>query len=202
MKRILPAVCIAFAAAVAVNAQSTSPTTQQPTDRSQDHSKMSKQTVTLSGCVRQGDDANTFVLADVDANELNRATAGQPGSQTGTTAGTTTGTTGSPDRMDRGDEAKSVQLVGSANVNLRQHVGHQVSVTGTMVPPGMDRDRPRTESREPGTAATGTAGTPPTSDTTARTGEYGKKKADKDKSKKAKHKVNVQSVQMIAETCK
>lgn len=224
MKRILPAVCLAFAVAVAANAQSTSPTTQQqPTDRTQDQSQMrsGQKSVTLTGCVRQGDESNTFVLANVDASELNRATSGQPGAHTGTTAGTETGTqpgtttsgtgtTGSPagttgdatagSRMGR-DAANEVQLVGAGNVNLREHVGHRVRVTGTMVPPGMDSDRSRQQSGQTGTSAgssTGTAGTPASGDTTARSG-YGREGGDKDK--KAKHKVNVQSVQMISENC-
>lgn len=216
MKRILPAVCFACAAAVAVSAQSTSPATQPPTDKPQDQARTSSadkgKSVTLTGCVRQGDEANQFVLANVDANELKRAT-GQMGTQTGTSAGSTTGTAagstpgsptgtatgttgaGSADRMGAKDDANTVQLVDSGNVNLRQHVGHQVRVTGTMAKPGMDSDRPRSET---GTAGTGASSTPSTSDTTARAGEYGK--ADKDKDKK-KHKVSVQSVQMISESC-
>ena len=214
MTRILPAVCFACAAAVAVSAQSPSPTPQQPTERPQDQPRTSSadrgKSVTLTGCVRQGDEANMFVLANVDASELKRAT-GQMGTQTGTSAGSTTGTaTGSTPgstpgtatgttgagRMGAGDDANTVQLVDSGNANLSKHVGHQVRITGTLAKPGMDSDRSRPEA---GTAGTGASSTPPTSDTTARAGEYGK--ADKDKDKKTKHKVSVQSVQHISETC-
>jgi hypothetical protein len=145
MTRCIPACVVAFAlAAVGVSAQYPE---QKPADKQAP--MKSAQSVTITGCVREGDSANAFVLANVDPSAL----AAVHGSGT-------TGTAGTP---PAGSSATAtVALISTADIDLKKHVGHKVEVSGTIAP----------AKAEPGTGAAGTAGTP--SDTTAR--EAGKDK--------------------------
>ena len=158
MTRCVPACIVAFGlAAVGVNAQYPE---QKPADK-QMPSK-SAQTVTIAGCVREGDTPNTFVLSNVDAAALTSGATGTSGAPAGSPAATTT-----------------VQLITTADIDLKKHVGHKVEGSGSPI--------------KPEAGAAGTAGTPPTSDTTAR-------EADKDKSKPAL-KLTVKSVKHVSESC-
>ena len=198
MKRILPAVGIALAFAVVATAQ-----TQYPTDQTaKPKSSMGSKTVTLAGCVREGDTPNTFVLANVDLSKMtDMSTRGRetnpPTAQTDPTATpppttpptqtqthpptSSTGTSGMAS-----DSAATVALVGGAE--LKQHVGHQVEVTGVMVPQGKDK-------KNKTTGTTGSATGETTTDTTSRPGEHGMGKG------KNVHTLNVQTVKMVSATC-
>jgi hypothetical protein len=173
MTRYVPACVVAFVlGAVGVSAQYPE---QKPADK-QTPAK-SAQSVTITGCVREGDTANTFFLANVDANAL----AAHHGSGATGTAGMPPAPAGS---SATAPNTTTVALISTADIDLKKHVGHKVEVTGTIAP----------TKAEPGTgAAAGTAGTP-SSDTTAR-------EAGKDKAKAHAHKLNVRSVKHISETC-
>jgi hypothetical protein len=119
--------------------------------------------VTVTGCVREGDTPNSFVLANADLSALERS--GSSSSTPPSTAAGTAGTTAA---------SGTIQLI-SPSVDLKQHVGHKVEVTGT---PAVAMDRP-----------SGTAGAPESADPAAK---------DKDKDKK---KLNVQSVKMVSDSC-
>jgi hypothetical protein len=159
MTRCVPACIVAFGlAAVGVSAQYPE---QKPADK-QMPSK-SAQSVTIAGCVREGDTPNTFVLSNVDAAALAAHGSGA------------TGTSGAP---AAGAATATVQLITTADIDLKKHVGHKVEVSGSPI--------------KPEAGAAGTAGTP-SSDTTAR-------EADKDKNKPAL-KLTVKSVKHLAESC-
>jgi hypothetical protein len=200
MKRILPAVGIALAFSVAAGAQSTTtPTTTDQTTKpksSMGSKDMSARTVTLSGCLREADTPNAFVLANVDMSKMTdasmsghhettpstTATATPP---TQTTPPSSTGTSG----MAAGapaDAATTVVLIGGAD--LKDHVGHQIEVTGMMVPQGKDK-------KDKAAGTTGSAAGETPIDTTARPGEYGRDKG------KTKHTLNVTTVRMVSASC-
>jgi len=125
MKRVFAATCLAAAFAVGLAAQQPPQTPSQTSDKDK--------TVTLTGCVRAGEQPGSFVLANIKADE--KAPPGATG---------TSGTTPAPDTKDF--ENATVRLANApASVNLSEHVGHQVQVTGTVAP----------------AAATGTSGAEP-----------------------------------------
>ncbi len=97
----------AFAMHLAAAAQST--TTESKTKVKAEHGKA----VTYTGCVQTGTETRTYILQDV-----------VPVSKTETTgtAGTTTTTT--------------YALLPEGKVELQEHVGHKVQVTGVLVPAG------------------------------------------------------------------
>jgi len=142
MTRCVPACIVAFGlAAVGVSAQYPE---QKPADKQMPGK--SAQTVTIAGCVRQGDTPNTFVLSNVDAAALaahGSAATGTSGAPAGSTATAT------------------VQLITTADIDLTKHVGHKVEISGSPI--------------KPEAGAAGIAGTP-TSDTTAREADKDKNK--------------------------
>jgi hypothetical protein len=170
MTRCVPA-CLAALALATVGVSAQYP--EKPADKQM--SAKSAQTVTIAGCVKEGDTASSFFLTNVDANAL----AAHHGSGATGTAGTPPAPAGS---SATAPGTTTVALISSGDIDLKKHVGHKVEVTGTIAP-----TKP-----EPGSAA-GTAGTP-SSDTTAR-------EAGKDKSMAHAHKLNVKSVKHVSETC-
>lgn len=174
MRRIIPSVCIALAWAVTLGAQSAG--TGQATDPYQKMSSGDK-TATLTGCLREGETPGTYVLTNVDASalrDLERGTAaGATAERPSTPPATGTSGTGSADQDTK------VELTAGGNVNLNEHVGHQVEVTG-MLAWGKKDDR---------TGTTGTTGSTGTPSATAGMGD------------KNVHKLNVRSVKMVSATC-
>lgn len=163
MNRIIPSACIALACAVTLGAQSAG--TQYPSEQPQSQKMSSSdKTVSLTGCLREGDAPGTYVLTDLDASALRELGAGT----TGTSGTTPSGTSG---MAASGSKDVKVQLSPEASVNLKDHVGQQVSVTGMLA-------------KDAGTGATGTTGAP------------GAAAGDKDA-----HKLNVRSIKMVSSTC-
>src|SRR5205807_66934 len=88
---------------------------------------------TVTGCLRAGDTAGTYVLTDIQMS--------RPGDTTGSTAGTTaggttaggttaggttgTGTEATAGTQGRGQMPTSVTLNPSADVDLKPHIGHK-----------------------------------------------------------------------------
>ena len=109
MKRVLIAACVALACAVSLAAQT--PATQDKPTATTSSQSSAGQSVTLKGCLKAGDTADSFVLANAAP------------------ASATTGTSGAAASA----AAKTVKLTGSpAGTNLKDHVGHTVEITGTM----------------------------------------------------------------------
>ncbi len=127
MTRILSTAAVALAFTVALGAQST-PQSQYPSQPSttkqttkQKTTKTAKTTassksVTLAGCLREGDTPNSFALDNVQVSG--------PGSEP-KESGVPSGMPG---------EMGQVKLVATADINLKEHVGHQVELTGMLTP--------------------------------------------------------------------
>lgn len=141
MKRMLIATGLALTVAVSLAAQ----TPATPADRDQAPGKAAQsaaaeKSVTLKGCLRAGDQPDTFVLADAAPAT---AATGTTGAATGAAAAA----------------KQTVRLIGSpSGMNLKDHVGHTVEVTGMVVPQGAKSSTPAgtTGTPAPG-AATGAA---------------------------------------------
>ena len=89
-------------------------------------------TVTITGCVTQGIDADHYVLANAVRRE-------QPPSSTAVAG--TSGTTGS-DKVGASDRTGPYDLQGG---EFKAHLGHQVEVTGTSGSTGKTTDRATSE---------------------------------------------------------
>jgi hypothetical protein len=114
MKRVFTGTFLAAICAATLSAQ-TPPS--QPPAASQDTMK----TVTATGCLRAGEQPNSFVLSNVKwADKAPGATG-------------TSGTAASP------APTSSLKLIGApAGVQLTEHIGQTVEVTGTL----SDKDKP------------------------------------------------------------
>ena len=129
MKRLIISTCTAMAFAVGLAAQTPAPAGQQPAKP--DQSAAAEKTVTLKGCLKAGDTAESFVLADA-----------APVSETAGTTGTSA------------VKGQTVRLIGSpAGTNLKEHVGHMVEATG-MITAGAKSSAP---AATPGAPAGGAA---------------------------------------------
>jgi hypothetical protein len=177
MKQVFTATCLAAAFAVGLAAQSTG-TSGTAAQDSQTTTAAAGQRGggprTITGCLRAGDTAGTYMLTDVVMPGGGR----RGGDATGTTAasgtttsGTTTGSTGTTGAagttagtmaQDRPMTPQSLMLTADSSVDLKAHVGHKIEVTGTMAGGG----------RRPGDAA-GTATGTATGTTTGGTGTGG-----------------------------
>jgi hypothetical protein len=100
---------------------------------------------TITGCLKAGDTAGTYMLTNVEGLGGGRAGGGATAGGTtaggtttgGTTAGGTTtgGTTASGAGTTTGGQrgmAGSIMLNAESSVNLAPHVGHKIEVTGTL----------------------------------------------------------------------
>ena len=128
MKRVLMATCIAAACAVGLSAQQTASTTAQSGRQGRMGGPM-----TLTGCVKAGDTAGTYMLTNIQ-----RGDTGMGSGSTTTTAGATTTAggaataAGSGMGQGMGRGMNQIMLNASGDVDLSAHVGHKVEVTGTM----------------------------------------------------------------------
>lgn len=135
MKRLFTATCLATMCAVGLAAQSTS-TPQDP--QTPGAGRGAPRTVT--GCLRAGDTAGTYMLTDVQMQGGGRR-GGDPTAAGGTTAGGTTagtgttaaGATGTAPQGGRAMTPQSIMLTAASDVDLKPHVGHKIEVTGTMM---------------------------------------------------------------------
>lgn len=132
MKRVLTGTCLAAAFAVGLAAQA--PTGQAPSSQAQ---QSKDDNVTVTGCLKAGDQPGTFVLSNAKWDDKKGATPATPATPP---SGAATGTAGSPAGM-----ADTIKLSASGSTKLSEHVGHTIQVTGKI-----DSSRPST---------TGTSGT-------------------------------------------
>jgi cytochrome c-type biogenesis protein CcmE len=105
------AVAVGFSMAIGVSAQDTKTTTVTKTDGAK------AQTITYTGCIQGGTESKNYVLGKV--MPVGRSTETTIG-----TAGTTTTTT------------TTYALVPGERVEIQQHMGQKVEVTGMMIPAG------------------------------------------------------------------
>jgi hypothetical protein len=124
MKRVFASTCLAILCAAGVAAQ-----TQAADQRkASDPAKAEEKAVTITGCLREGETPNSFVLANVKADEAGAKTMTPPPSTPPSApAAGTSGGTGSAE----------VRLIGApASVDLSKHVGHTVAITGSWASAG------------------------------------------------------------------
>jgi hypothetical protein len=110
MKQVLAGSFIAAAFAVSLSAQATPPQSQ-PMQESKDAAK----TVTVTGCLKAGDAAESFNLTDLKWSQDKAV-----------------GTAGSATPAAPPVAATSLKLIGSPSTKLSDHVGHTVEVSGTI----------------------------------------------------------------------
>jgi len=153
MKRVFTATCVAAMCAVGLSAQSTGTagTTGQDPQTGGGQGRGGPRTIT--GCLRAGDTAGTYMLTDVTGLGGGRGQGGGGGTTAGggtttggggTTAGGGGGTTGGGGGTTAGGGATtagggqgrgmptSIMLTADSSVDLKAHVGHKIEVTGTM----------------------------------------------------------------------
>jgi len=131
MKRVITGSCLAAAFAVGLAAQTPSPTNPPQTtpqtppssshpSASQDKESKDSKSVTVTGCLKAGDSADSYQLSDLKW--------GGKGSSTGSTVGTS-GSTSAPAGLA---SASMLKVTASGSTKLSEHVGHQVEITGTI----------------------------------------------------------------------
>ncbi len=128
MKRVFTGTCLAAAFAVGLAAQTpqtpqptpstpqTPPSSSYPASASQDRD--SAKTVTVTGCLKAGESADSFTLSDLKWG----------GSDKGAGAVGTSGSTAAPAAIGSATTLKIVP----GSTKLSEHVGHQVEITGTV----------------------------------------------------------------------
>ena len=117
MKRIIAGTCLAAAFAVGLSAQTYPPQTQPPTPQTQapaaQEMKDAAKTVTVTGCLKTGDQPDTFILSDLKWGKDKDKAVGTSGAAAPITA-------------------SSLKLVGTPSTKLSEHVNHMVEVSGTI----------------------------------------------------------------------
>jgi hypothetical protein len=111
MKRLFTGSCLAALCAVTLSAQT--PSQPPPSSAGQDTMK----TVTATGCLRAGDQPDSFVLSNVKWSDKAAGATGTSGTATPAPSATT------------------IKLIGApAGEKLTEHIGHTVEVTGSIAP--------------------------------------------------------------------
>jgi hypothetical protein len=151
MRRTILTTCFTLACGVALlSAQTPSqsdqnhPGSQSGTSSSQaaGDNRSAKGSVKLTGCLQAGTEPNTFVLNNASEATGSQSSAGSPGStnpgsqssQSG--SGSQAGSMGSntnPSEMARTDMSY-VLIPNNKKMDLSQHIGQRVEVTGSVVP--------------------------------------------------------------------
>jgi hypothetical protein len=120
--------CLAAAFAVGLSAQTYPPQSQPPTPQTQppaaQEMKDAAKTVTVTGCLKTGDQPDTFVLSDLKWSKEKDKAVGTSGSAAAPIS------------------ASSLKLIGSPSTKLSEHVNHTVEVSGMIS--DIKADRPAT----------------------------------------------------------
>lgn len=184
MKQILSAAAVAFAFTVCVSAQATppaqSPAQPNPTKPNtadtqkppKGHVMKTPATVTLTGCLREGSNPDTFQLENPQVGSTTgSSTPANPPSAAGMPAG----------------DLGAVTLVASPDIDLKPHVGHRVEVRGTMA--GME-----SKGKKKGASTSDTMGSAGSASSSSATGTSGAGKS-------AAHTLKVRGLNHISDTC-
>jgi hypothetical protein len=136
MQRLLASAGLALFAAATLAAQTSGTQTQPQTGK--------EKIVTVTGCLRNGEEPGTFVLSNIKWKESTDRPAG---------------TSGTLPADEKGTSGATLRLVGSAvTTQLNEHVGHSVELTGVIIDepaPPPDRD-----DRSPSPSTTSQSGKP------------------------------------------
>lgn len=125
MNRLLPPFGVALLAAATVGAQSTSSAPQTG-------AKVPSATLTVTGCLRAGSEAGTFVLASSTPVSAAADTNTAGHHESPESKGTRPARAPAESTVVAGE---TLRLAGTvAKVNLADHVGHTVTVTGMIAP--------------------------------------------------------------------
>jgi hypothetical protein len=115
MKQVFAGTFMAAAFAVGLAAQAPAPQSQPPTPQSQppmQEAKDAGKNVTVTGCLKAGDSADSFTLSDLKWKDDKAV-----------------GTSGS---AAPAISATSLKVIGGPSAKLSDHVGHTVEVTGSI----------------------------------------------------------------------
>jgi len=188
MKRTLTAFGVAAAvAALSFGVQAQSTTGSQSGSAAGAYSQSDKEgkTLRLTGCLQADPDGKGYILTNVTESS-SMSSAGE------TSSGTSgTGTSGSTSSAS-GDQAHRVELVASSSVDLKNHVGERIEVTGSAQ--GRSKILSDTSSSASGTSSSssgqsGTSGSMSGSSSSMGEGHW------------AGQKIKVQSVRQVASSC-
>ena len=126
MKQVIAATLFATAFAAGLSAQAPAPAQPpytppaQPTmQTSKDASKDAAKSVTVTGCLKAGDSADTFILSNLKWSDKDKASEA-------------VGTAGSAAVPAAVKSATTLKIIPSASTKLTPHVGHTIEVTGTV----------------------------------------------------------------------
>lgn len=215
MKKILSAAAVALAFVVSASAQATSPTPSQSqsqpttspapaqkTHRSSTAHKTSSAAsiVTLTGCLRQGETPGSYQLDNAQMTSSTSSSTVEQGSQTGastsTSASATTGSGTSAGMSSgmSGSEMGSVKLMASADIDLKDHVGHKVEVRGSVVNDAGKSSK--TTAKDKGTSASDTMGSGSSASGSSATGTAGTANPDQ-----ASHTLKLRGFRHISDSC-
>ena len=130
MKRVLAGSIMAAAFAVGLSAQTTPPQStppQSPAPQSQPamQDRDAAKTVTVAGCLKAGESADSFMLSDLKWNNKDNKSGGAVGTSGTAPAGLASAT--------------SLKIVPGSGAKLSEHVGHQIEVSGSI----SDKDKDR-----------------------------------------------------------
>jgi hypothetical protein len=139
MQRLLASAGLALFAAATLAAQTSAPQTQPQTSK--------EKIVTVTGCLRNGEEPGTFVLSNLKWKD----NTDRPTGTSGTTAADEKGTSGA-----------TLRLVGSAvATQLSEHVGHSVELTGVIIDePDQPAPPPNRNDRSPAPSTASQSGKP------------------------------------------
>jgi hypothetical protein len=190
MKRLLTATCFAMACAVGLAAQQTTGTTGTSGTTAEQGGQGRGGPRTVTGCLRAGDTAGTYMLTDIQMGDRSGTTGTTSG--TSTTSGSTTTSGTSAEGGQRGQMPTSLMLNPESSVDLKAHVGHKIEVTGTMAGGGRrgGDTTASTSGSTSGETMTGGGTTSGSGQSTTGGGQRGGTRT-----------LNVTSVRMIAESC-
>jgi hypothetical protein len=206
MKRVLTATCLAATFAVGLAAQSTSTANQEPPMRGQGGGGPR----TVTGCLRAGDTAGSYMLTDVVMPAGRRGGDAAAGSTAGAAGSTTAATGENPQGARATTPPVTLMLSAPADVDLKPHVGHKIEVTGTLA--GGRGGRPGdaattgtatgTGTTGTGTTGTGTTGSGATGTTTGSgTGTGTSASGGGQAGRGGPRNMTVTSIRMISESC-
>lgn len=191
MKQLLTATCFAMACAVGLAAQQTTGTTGTSGTTADQAGQGRGGPRTVTGCLRAGDTAGTYMLTDIKMGEPSGTTGTTSGTSTTSGSTTSSGTSGtSAEGGQRGQMPTSLMLNPESSVDLKAHVGHKIEVTGTMA--GGGRRGGDTTASTSGSTSGGTM----TGGSTATSGQ--ETTGGGQRSMRA---MNVTAVRMVSESC-
>ncbi len=185
MKRVFTSTCLAMLCAAGLAAQTQSADQNADQRRKTESARMDDKSVTIVGCLRAGDTPNSFVLANVKADEPAAkmptaeptpsnpptppteppstpptAPPSTPPATPPSTPPATPPTTPDPAASTVGTSGMmasgDVRLIGApANLDLTKHVGHTVAITGSWAPASKSARPTGTSGTETAAAAEG-----------------------------------------------